>query len=182
MLNLNFNPFPVIETERLVLRRLDAADAAELFYIRTHPTVLRYTNMAVHQDVAETETYIKRILANEAAGAAIMWAIALKDDLKIIGTICYWNIEPENDRAEIGYILHPGLHAKGLMSEAVSAVIPYGFDVMELQTIVADLHEKNTASVSLLKRRGFVKESVSEKDLRPDGALYTLDKSKNAPA
>lgn len=181
MLNLNFNPFPVIKTERLVLRQLDATDAEELYLIRTDPVVLRYTNMAVHQNVAETEIYIKRILTNEAAGEAIMWAITLKGDPKIIGTICYWNIEPENDRAEIGYILHPGLHAKGLMGEAVTAVIAYGFDEMKLHAIVADLHEENTASVSLLKRRGFVKESVSEKDLGPDGALYTLDKSKNAP-
>lgn len=179
MLKLNFNPFPVIITERLVLRQLDAADAAELFYIRTHPTVLRYTNMAVHLDVAETETYIKRILTNEASGEAIMWAIALKDDQKIIGTICYWNIEPENDRAEIGYILHPDLHGRGLMGEAVSALIPYGFDVMELQTIVADLHEENTASVQLLKRRGFVKEEQPD----DDSAVYKLtNTNKNAPA
>ncbi len=172
MLNLNFNPFPVIKTERLVLRQLDAADAAELFYIRTHSVVLRYTNMAVHQNVAETETYIERISANTAAGDAVMWAIALKSDPKIIGTICYWNIEPENDRAEIGYILHPDLHGRGLMGEAVSAVIPYGFDVMKLQTIVADLHEDNTASVQLLKRRGFVKEGQPEDKM----AVYTLNR------
>lgn len=169
---LNFNPFPVIETERLILRQLAAADAAELFYIRTHPVVLRYTNMAVHQNVAGTEAYIQLILRNEAAGEAIMWAIALKYDQKIIGTICYWNIEPENDRAEIGYILHPDLHGQGLMGEAVSAVIPYGFDVMKLQTIVADLHEENIASVQLLKRRGFVKEGQSEDKM----AVYTLDR------
>jgi len=172
MLNLNFNPFPVIETERLVLRQLNAADAAGLFLVRTDPIVLRYTNMAVHKNTTETEAYVKQILANEANGAAIMWAIALKGDPKIIGTICYWNIEPENDRAEIGYILHPDLHGQGLMGEAVSAVILYGFDMMKLQTIVADLHEENIASIQLLKRRGFVKEGQSEDKM----AVYTLYK------
>ncbi len=172
MLNLNFDPFPVIETERLVLRQLDVADAADLFNIRTHPAVLRYTNMAVHQHVAETETFIKGILTNEALGKAVMWAITLKDDPKIIGTICYWNVEPEKDRAEIGYILHPNLHGKGLMGEAVAAVIFYGFDVMQLQTIVAELHEENTASVRLLKRRGFKREEQPDEGR----AVYMLEK------
>ncbi|OCX53111.1 hypothetical protein BEL04_02005 [Mucilaginibacter sp. PPCGB 2223] len=172
MLNLNFNPFPKLETARLMLRQLDVADAAGLYLIRTDPVVLRYTNMAIHQNVAETETYINRILHNEAAGEAIMWAIAQSDDPKIIGTICFWNIEPEHDRAEIGYILHPELHNQGLMGEAVSAVIEYGFAVMKLQTIVADLHEDNIASVQLLKRRGFAKERESEGDM----AAYTLER------
>lgn len=181
MLNLNFNPFPVIHTDRLILRRLAVADAAGLFWIRTHPVVLRYTNMAVHQNVAETEAYIKQILQNEANGKAIMWAIALKDTSELVGTICYWNIEPENDRAEIGYILHPGRHGKGLMGEAVSAIITYGFNEMKLNTIVADLHAENIASVKLLKRRGFVIEGNSDKELDSDTALYIL-LNNNAPA
>jgi len=173
MLNLNFNPFPVIDTERLVLRQLAAADAAELFYIRTHPDVLRYTNMAVHQNVAQTQAYIELILGNELRGESIMWAMTLKDDPKIIGTICFWNIEPENDLAEIGYILDPDLHGKGLMGEAVSAVVAYGFDAMKLQTIIAELHKDNLASVQLLIRRGFVKKSSSEDPV----VIYTLDRN-----
>jgi len=175
MLNLNFNPFPVIETERLILRHLAIADAADLYPIRTDPIVLRYTNMAVHQSVAETEAYIKLILANEAKGESIMWAIALKGDPKIIGTICYWNIEPENDRAEIGYILQPDLHNKGLMGEAVTAVISYGFDAMALQSIVADLHEENEASVRLLKRRGFVQQHTEHSE-DANTVIYILNK------
>jgi len=175
MLNLNFNPFPAIETERLILRKLDIADAAHLYLIRTDPIVLRYTNMAVHQSVAETEAYIKLILANEAKGEAIMWAIVLKNDPKIIGTICYWNIEPENDRAEIGYILQPDLHSKGLMGEAVTDVIKYGFEVMKLDAIVADLHEGNEASVRLLKRRGFVQQRT-EHGKDANTAVYALNK------
>lgn len=176
MLNLNFNPFPVIETQRLVLRRLNVADAKALYYIRTDPIVLRYTNMAVHQNVAETETYIKLILANEAKGEALMWAIVLKDDPKIIGTICYWNIEPENDRAEIGYILKTDLHGRGLMGEAVTAVIKYGFDVMKLDTIIADLHKKNIASVQLLKRRGFMLQDNDDNE-DENTVIYALTKS-----
>ncbi|WP_448698471.1 GNAT family N-acetyltransferase [Mucilaginibacter sp. AW1-3] len=173
MLNLNFKPFPKIETERLTLRQLDIADAADLYPIRTHPVVLRYTNMAVHQNVAQTEAFIKLILANEAAGEAVLWAITLKNEPALIGTICFWNIEPEKDRAEIGYILQPDLHGRGLMGEAVSAVIDYGFEVMKLQTIIADLHEENETSVRLLKRRYFVKQSDSEYGT----AIYILNRN-----
>jgi ribosomal-protein-alanine N-acetyltransferase len=175
MLNLNFNPFPVIETERLILRQLNVADAADLFFVRTHSDVLRNTNMAVHQNVAETEAYIEQILENENKGVGLMWAIALKDDLKLIGTICYWNIEPENDRAETGYILHPDLHGKGLMGEALKGVIPYGFNQMKLRSIIADIHKDNIASVKLALRNGFVKQDEEIDETDPDREIYVLE-------
>ena len=172
MLDLNFNPFPTIETERLILRQLDIADAADLYVVRTHPIVLRYTNMAVHQNAADTEAFIEQILANEANGKAIMWAIALKSDPDlIIGTICYWNIEPENDKAEIGYILHPDHHRKGLMNEALARVITYGFDTMKLHSIIADLDPANIATVKLLEKNGFTLETHFEKNFLRDDEL-----------
>ena len=174
MLKLNFNPFPVIDTERLVLRQLHINDAADLFFVRTHPLVLRHTNMAVHQNVAETEAYIKLILEKEAKGESIMWAITLKNSPELIGTICYWNIEPEHDRAEIGYILHPGLHGKGLMGEAIIEVIKYGFDKMKLHSIIADVHKDNMASVKLLQRNGFVRQEIID-ELDPDRVVYVLE-------
>jgi len=177
MLKLNFNSFPKIETERLVLRQLDTADAQDLYLIRTDPVVLRYTNMAVHQNVAETEAYIERILGNEARGESIMWTMALKSDPdKLIGTMCFWNIEPEHDRAEIGYILHPDLHGQGLMGEALTPAIAYGFDGMKLRTIIGDVHQENIASIKILLRNGFVKQENEIDEIDPDREIYVLNR------
>jgi len=156
MLNLNFNPFPVIDTERLVLRQLDVADAGELFLLRNHPIVMQYTHMQTHQNAAETAAFIELLLTNELKKVGITWAIVLKDTSKLVGTINYWNIEPENGLAEIGYILHPGFHGQGIMQETITAVIDYGFQSMKLKSILALPEADNAASVKLLKRNGFV--------------------------
>ncbi len=83
------------------------------------------------------------------------WGITLKTDDKLIGTICIWNISPEENKAEIGYVLHPGHQGKGIMHEAITSVINYGFDKMNLFLLEAVLHPANMKSISLLKKTGF---------------------------
>jgi len=174
MLNLNFNPFPILETERLILRQLDIADANDLFLVRTHPVVMCYTHMQEHRDSDETAAFIEARLTNERTGEGIMWAIALKDTLKLIGTICYWNIQPENNAAEIGYILHPNHHREGIMNETIGKVIAYGFDTMKLHSIIADLDPENTASIKLLEKNGFIMEARFKNEYLEDTTIYKL--------
>ena len=90
------------------------------------------------------------------------WAINLKNSSKLIGTICIWNIEPEKNKAEIGYVLHPGEQGKGFMQEAVAAVIQYGFQQIKLQCLDAELHPDNKRSILLLERNGFTFAAESE--------------------
>jgi ribosomal-protein-alanine N-acetyltransferase len=88
----------------------------------------------------------------------IYWAITLKDNSKLIGTICLWNIQPENYRAEIGYELMPGFWGKGIMNEAIPKIIDYAFNTMGLHSIEADIHPGNFQSAVHLGKNGFVKE------------------------
>jgi ribosomal-protein-alanine N-acetyltransferase len=83
------------------------------------------------------------------------WAIALKETNLLVGTICLFNLEDHPKRAEIGYELHPSFKGKGLMQEALDAVIRYGFDILDLQMITACLVPQNIASVKLLQRNHF---------------------------
>jgi ribosomal-protein-alanine N-acetyltransferase len=89
-----------------------------------------------------------------------MWAVSLVDDpATAIGTICYWRIQPENYRAEIGYVLHPAYWRKGIMKESLQRVIQYGFENMKLHSIEARISAGNVASAAILAATGFVKEA-----------------------
>ena len=108
-----------------------------------------------------------------------MWAISIKPEEKLVGTICLWHIVKENHRAEIGYIIHHDHQGKGLMHEAVEKVIEYGFHAMKLHSIEANVDPANSASIKLLERNNFVREGYFKENLRYDGkyfdsAIYSL--------
>jgi ribosomal-protein-alanine N-acetyltransferase len=159
MLQLNFTPFPILTTQRLILRQLMADDEQNLFVLRSNEQVNRFLDRPIAQSSADALQFIEKI--NNAIGnnETIYWAIALKDDDKLIGTITLWNISVKNNMAELGFELLPQFQRKGIMHEAIAKVLAYGFDTMQLQTIEAYTHQDNEGSIKVLERNGFTKQS-----------------------
>jgi [ribosomal protein S5]-alanine N-acetyltransferase len=167
---MNFPPFTSLTTERLLLRELRPDDAQEIFLLRSDAQVNEFVDRKRATSIDGGRQFIRRIIKMQKNREVLMWGIALKDDLKLIGTIVYWNIEPEKDKAEIGYELLPQWHGKGLMQEALLKVIEFGFKTLQIRTIVADPKPANQRSINLLDRCGFVKSAITD-----DGYLhYTL--------
>jgi ribosomal-protein-alanine N-acetyltransferase len=110
--------------------------------------------------------------------------IAYKDNPdEAIGTICFWHMEPNNYRAEIGYMLHPNHWRKGILSEAIEKIIDYGLNVLNLHSIAANVNPNNAASIALLEKFGFKKEAHFTEnwyynDRFLDSAIYCKVKGK----
>jgi len=165
MLRTDFHPFPELATGRLFLRRITLDDSGEIFFLRSDEIVLQFINKEPATTIKEAEDFIKRINDDIDAGEVIMWAISLRDHPgKLIGTICFWRLQKENYRAEIGYVLHPGFWQKGIMKEAILKVIEYGFTEMRLHSIEARINPNNNASAAILKSIGFVQEAYFKED------------------
>ncbi len=162
MVQLNFSPFPYLTTERLVLRQLTIADADAIAALRSNETVNKYLDRAKTTTAEEALPFIEKINDSISNNKSIYWVIALKETDQLIGTICFWNIVTGEDTAEIGYELLPDYHGKGIMQEAISAVINFGFTTMKVKTITAFLLAKNIASIKLLEKNNF-KIDTSEK-------------------
>jgi len=159
MLLLNFTPFPELKTERLLLRRLERTDANEMFFLRSNENVLRYIGREPAKTIAEAEEFINKINKVIDENESILWGITfLNEPSTIIGTICLWNFKKEHYRGEVGYILHPDHWRKGIMKEAINAIVDYGFTVLGLHSIEALLNPENIASSSVLESTGFIKE------------------------
>ena len=170
-MNLNFIPFPTLTTERLMLRRMNITDQNEIFFLRSNENILEFIDIPKAETVDDAIKFIEKINNNIAENESIMWAITLKENSTLIGTICLWNIDVENNKADIGYMLHPEFQGKGIMQEAVEKVIEYGFATMQLSLVVADFHEKNLRSLKLLEKNGFIYETKSG-----DYLVYSLQK------
>lgn len=179
MAEMHFTPFPALETNRLMLRQVAEADAAEIYFLRSDPGVMAYIDRPPAQSIDEAYRFIRMILGLESAGEGITWAITLKGDPRLVGTICYWNIKMENYRAEIGYVLHPEQQGRGIMQEAAAAVLGYGFGAMGLHSVEAHVNPHNLASIRVLERNGFIQEGFFRESYYYDGrfrdmAVYSL--------
>src|SRR5688572_4543029 len=159
MLELNFTPFPLIETERLKLRQIEMNDDKDLFDFRTNKEVMKYLDRPMHSSINETQDLMKKIEDDIRRNTAIGWGISLKNKSRLIGTIGYHRIEKEHYRAEIGYMIHPDYWRTGITSEAIKPVIAFGFNQMNLHSIEANVNPENIASIKLLEKYKFIKEA-----------------------
>lgn len=159
VLELDFTSFPIIETERLILRRIGMDDANDLFLLRSNEEAVKYLDRPMHSSINETRELIKKIEDNIQQNKAIAWGISLKSKIQLIGTIGYHRIENEHYRAEIGYMIHPDYWRTGLTSEAIKPVINFGFNQMNLHSIEANVNPGNIASIKLLEKHKFTKEA-----------------------
>lgn len=159
MLEVDFSEFPELETERLELRRTRINDVNELFALRSDPAVMRYIPRPLAAKPEEAAEHIRMMDEKIGCNELINWAITLKGDSRMIGTIGYYHIKPQHYRAEIGYMLLPDFHGKGYVTEAVKKVLDYGFGHLKLHSVEAVIDPDNTASASVLEKCGFKKEA-----------------------
>ncbi len=150
MISLNFNPFPVIETDRLHLRAITVDDKHEMFALRSDEEIMQYIARPLMKTVEETVEFIKSINENIEKQEYINWGIALKSDNKLIGTVGFYRMQKENYRAEVGYMLHTNFHKQGIIQELMPIVLDYGFKEMKLHSIEAVIDPRNRASENVL--------------------------------
>lgn len=156
----HLTPFPILQTERLLLRQLADKDAPEIFALRSDKNVNKYLNRKPCNSLDDAKSFIQMILANRQKNDSVYWAISLQGMDTLIGTICLYNISPNKAMAEIGFELLPGYQGKGIMQEAVLKVMAFGRGQIVLQTIEAYTHADNQASIRLLQKCHFQQHSV----------------------
>ncbi len=152
--------FPILETERLRLREIVHEDAQGIFNCFSNNDVMRYYGQDPITTKEQAEQFVEFFSKNFKENRGIRWGIELKEKEGIIGTIGFNVWSPKHKRAEIGYELYPNYWNKGYATEAVSKVISYGFNELDLTRIGAVVFIENKPSNKLLKKLGFVKEGV----------------------
>ena len=159
MITPNFSPFPIINTSRLLMRQLTVADAPQMYFLRSDPALNQFMDRDPDADVAATQEFIEKGIIAGEKGEGVNWAICYKPNDLVIGDVGIWRIDRAHHRGEIGYRLHPDHQGKGIMSEALSAALDYGFEKIGLHSFEANVNPQNIKSVGLLKRLGFRQEA-----------------------
>ena len=155
-MKFHFNTFPILESERLTLREITLKDNEQIFFLRTDNEVNKFIYRPnKHKTVKEAEDFIIKIRKGTETGENINWGITIPNVSEIIGSICLWNFSEDRKVAEVGYDLHPQYQGKGYMSEALKAVLKYGFEELDLEEIEAFTEKENESSKTLLIKNDF---------------------------
>jgi len=162
MKQIQFSALANLQTPRLILRRLDIKDVAEIFKLRNDAVVNKYLDRAKKTSMPEVLEFIEQINKGIEINKWLYWVITLKDSDSFAGTICLWNIDEEKNIAEIGYELLPEHHGKGIMHEALMRLIHFGFEELKLKALQACTHKENERSMRLLERNNFTKQPATE--------------------
>ncbi|MBD3582975.1 GNAT family N-acetyltransferase [Flavobacterium selenitireducens] len=169
MLTYDFSLFPILETERLYLRKLSESDVVEVFEMRSDPANMKFIPRPLIQDHTEALAHIAKINDQIEANQGINWAVTLKGNDKLVGIMGFYRTEFEHFRSEIGYMIHPDYHGQGIVSEAIKKLVEYAFSTMGLHSIVAVIDPDNVASEKVLQKNGFVKEGHFKENEFYDG-------------
>ena len=151
--------FPELETERLWLRQATQKDAEATFAIFSDPYVTQFHDLNTFTRLDEAIEVIERRTKGFESGRGIRWEIARKPNNNLIGS-CGFTWDREANAAEIGYELASQFWRQGIMSEALCAILKYGFESTKVQFIIAEIMLENVASRMLLEKLGFQSQEI----------------------
>ena len=158
---MNFpGAFPVLTTERLVLREVADRDVEDVFEMESDPVAMRYWSQPPMQDIAEARASVERAKGLFPARVALRWSITRRDDDRMLGHLSLFNFSEQSGRGELGYGLARRHWGQGFMQDALTAAIDYGFGPLGLRRLEADVDPRNQASLRAVERLGFAREGV----------------------
>jgi RimJ/RimL family protein N-acetyltransferase len=145
-----------LETQRLILRPFEERDAEPFAAYRSDPEVARYQGWDIPYSLEKA-----RLLASEMStfqpgvpGARFQVAVELKSSQGLIGDFYIKFMEYDARQVEIGYTLSRAHQGKGYATEALTRLLAFLFDELEVHRVRANIDPDNTASARLLKRVG----------------------------
>ncbi len=172
--------FPEIHTERLVMRELQIKDANQVKVLAGAYEIADTTLRIPHPyRLSDAKTWIHDSRSQWQAGKACQWAITLKSESTLIGSIGLVGIDTTHRHGELGYWVGKPWWNKGFATEAGRAVIKYSFERLHLHRIHAHHFARNKASGKVLQKLGMMyegklKEHAHKWDRYEDIELYGI--------
>ncbi len=173
-INRIFRDPPILETDRLVLRKMLKKDAADMYDYARRPEVTEYLLWEPHASQMYTYKYLSYLQSRYRAGDFYDWAIVFGRNDKMIGTCGFTKLNVEQNSAEIGYVLNPEYWGMGIAPEAAVAVMRYGFIELRLHRIEARYMIGNDKSRRVMEKVGMQFEGVSRDSMHVKGRYVSI--------
>jgi ribosomal-protein-alanine N-acetyltransferase len=166
----------ILETKRLVVRNLEAADLDALHAICSDPAVMRYLDDFAPYTREKSAAAIENAMQSYETYGFGPWAFVCKAERAFLG---FGGIEilPGRSAPEISYILAPRYWGAGLAGEVAAALVAHAFETIGLDTLGASADPRNLASIRIIEKVGmeFVRDGVDEFGM--SARFYSIDQS-----
>lgn len=169
-----FKDLPVLDTPRLILRKMRLTDADDMFAYARDPEVSQYLVWTPHRSIEETRGYLQYVISEYDQGLMQDWGIEHRQTGAFIGTAGYFFWDESHRRAELHYCLAKAYWRQGLMPEALRAIIAFGFERMGLHRVEAKTFPANSGSERVLQKIGMRYEGIMREGLYAKGAFHDL--------
>ncbi|MFD1020875.1 GNAT family N-acetyltransferase [Thalassobacillus hwangdonensis] len=151
---------PTFETERLILRDVEEKDLNAMFDYLSDREVVKHMGLAPAVFLEDVRNELDWYTSIKEEGTGMRWGITLKNTDQMIGSCGFLNRAPKHHRAEIGFELSRNHWGRGIASEAIHAVLSYGFQKLGLERVEALIETENLASQNMVERNGFQREGL----------------------
>ena len=150
-----------IETRRLLLRRFRREDAEDMFANwASDPEVTRFLTWPAHSSAGVTRMLLDHWIPRYEDGGFFNWVIEWKETGRVIGNISVVRLDEVIEEADIGYCLGRAFWGRGIMPEALRAVIDYLFGTVGVNRITASHDVNNPKSGRVMEKAGMKEEGV----------------------
>lgn len=151
----------VFETPRLILRKFTESDAPLLVQLNNNPEVMKYLHEPLLENEVQALHVLNTIILPQYKFNLGRWAIHVKTTNEFIGW-CGLKYLIETHEVDLGYRLMQPYWGKGYAFEAATHTVDYGFNQLQLPSIVGRAHIENIASLKILEKVGlqFIKDEV----------------------
>jgi ribosomal-protein-alanine N-acetyltransferase len=170
----DYSYFPKLETDRLLLRQMSAADTADVFAMFSQPQVLTHLELepfTEHKQATELIQWYNDMFDNKQAWR---WGVILKAENKLIGTAGFHRWVQADRRCEIGYDYDLNYWGQGYATEVTKRMVQFGFEAMQLNRIEADCNDDNFGSARVLEKSGFTLEGIWRDRIWEKGKFISL--------
>ena len=159
MLEINFDNFPNLQSNRLKFRKITTEDITELVMLRGNVNTMLYVPRPLCLTTQNAIDLVAIFDSTIKSNQGINWGVTTTQNDKIIGIVSFHKIDKPNFRAEIGYMILPEFQNIGLVSEAVATLLEFGFSTLNFHSVEAIIDPRNLASQKVLLKNKFVKEA-----------------------
>ncbi len=169
-----FSHLPELTTPRLTLRKILVSDTDDVYAYASRQDVTQYLTWYPHPDRAYTREYLQYLGNRYAAGMFYDWAIFYEPECRMIGTCGFTSFNCTADSAEVGYVINPEFWGKGIAQEALSRVMKFGFEKLNLNRIEAHYMEGNERSRHVMERVGMTYEGTMREAMLVKGSYINV--------
>lgn len=169
-----YSDLPILETERLLLRKITLEDVHDMHTYASNDEVAKYVTWNAHKTIADTREFIEFVLQKYENNQVAPWGIELKENGRFIGTVDFTWWDHKNQSAELGYVIAKEYWGQGIMSEITQELIQFGFTHMDLVRIQARCLVDNIGSRRVMEKSGMSFEGILRKVIKLKGTHHDV--------